>query len=74
MEIRPKQPSARGGHDLFTGDVWIDVVVRGEGRPGSASASSASRPARGMPGTPTPSDRRCTSPMALAGFSLAAPR
>jgi quercetin dioxygenase-like cupin family protein len=30
MEIRPKQPSTKGGADTFTGDVWLDVIVRGE--------------------------------------------
>jgi quercetin dioxygenase-like cupin family protein len=30
MEIRPKQPSAKGGADVFTGDVWLDVIARGE--------------------------------------------
>ncbi len=30
MEIRLKQPSAKGGADVFTGDVWLDVIARGE--------------------------------------------
>jgi len=30
MEIRPKQPTEKGGSDRFTGDVWLDVIVRGE--------------------------------------------
>jgi len=30
MEIQPKQPSAKGSADLFIGDVWIDVIARGE--------------------------------------------
>ena len=30
MEIRPKLPSTKGGPDVFTGDVWIDVIARGE--------------------------------------------
>jgi quercetin dioxygenase-like cupin family protein len=30
MEIRPIQPSTKGGADMFTGDVWLDVIVRGE--------------------------------------------
>ena len=29
MEIQPKQPSAKGPADWFTGVVWIDLVVRG---------------------------------------------
>jgi quercetin dioxygenase-like cupin family protein len=30
MEIQPKLPSAKGGADTFTGDVWLDVIARGE--------------------------------------------
>src|SRR5437879_4694539 len=30
MEVRPKQPSAKGPAEWFTGDVWIDVIARGE--------------------------------------------
>lgn len=30
MEIRPRQPSEKGGPNMFTGDVWLDVIVRGE--------------------------------------------
>ena len=30
MEIRSRQPSVKGGADTFTGDVWLDVIVRGE--------------------------------------------
>ena len=30
MEIRPKQPTAKGPAEWFTGDVWIDGIVRGE--------------------------------------------
>jgi quercetin dioxygenase-like cupin family protein len=30
MEIRPRQPSTKGAPDVFTGDVWIDVIARGE--------------------------------------------
>jgi quercetin dioxygenase-like cupin family protein len=30
MEIQPKLPSAKGGADAFTGDVWLDVIARGE--------------------------------------------
>jgi quercetin dioxygenase-like cupin family protein len=28
MEIRPKQPTAKGPADWFTGDVWIDGIVQ----------------------------------------------
>ena len=30
MEIVPKQPSAKGPAEMFTGDVWIDAIARGE--------------------------------------------
>jgi quercetin dioxygenase-like cupin family protein len=30
MEIVAKQPSVKGPSDLFTGDVWIDGIARGE--------------------------------------------
>ncbi len=30
MKFLPKQSSTRGGADRFTGDVWFDVIARGE--------------------------------------------
>lgn len=30
MELRPKQPSVHGSADMFSGDVWLDAIVRGE--------------------------------------------
>ena len=30
MEIQAKRPTAKGPAEWFTGDVWIDAVVRGE--------------------------------------------
>lgn len=30
MEIISKQPSIKGPEEMFTGDVWFDVIVRGE--------------------------------------------
>jgi quercetin dioxygenase-like cupin family protein len=30
VEILPRTPSAKGPADRFTGDVWLDVVIRGE--------------------------------------------
>jgi quercetin dioxygenase-like cupin family protein len=29
LEIQPKQPSAKGPAERFTGDVWFDVIARG---------------------------------------------
>ena len=30
MEILPKQPSAKGPAEWFSGDVWIDAIAKGE--------------------------------------------
>jgi quercetin dioxygenase-like cupin family protein len=30
MEVRAKPPSSKGPAEMFTGDVWIDAVARGE--------------------------------------------
>ena len=30
MEIQPRQPSTKGPAQMFTGDVWFDVIARGE--------------------------------------------
>jgi quercetin dioxygenase-like cupin family protein len=30
MEIQPKQASAKGSPDIFTGDVWIDPIALGD--------------------------------------------
>ena len=30
MQIQTKQPSTKGSPDRFIGDVWLDVLVRGE--------------------------------------------
>ena len=30
MELQPKQPSAKGPVERFTGDVWYDVIASGE--------------------------------------------
>lgn len=30
VKIQPKRPTAKGPADWFTGDVWIDAIVRGE--------------------------------------------
>jgi quercetin dioxygenase-like cupin family protein len=31
VEIQPKTPSTKGPVEMFTGDVWFDVIARGEG-------------------------------------------
>jgi quercetin dioxygenase-like cupin family protein len=30
MEIRPKPPTTRAPAETFTGDAWLDVIVRGD--------------------------------------------
>ena len=30
MEVQPRQPTAKGPAEWFTGDVWIDGIARGE--------------------------------------------
>jgi hypothetical protein len=30
MEIQPKRPSTKGPAEMFTGDVWSDVIAAGE--------------------------------------------
>jgi quercetin dioxygenase-like cupin family protein len=30
MRIQPGQPTTKAGADMFTGDAWFDVIVRGE--------------------------------------------
>jgi quercetin dioxygenase-like cupin family protein len=30
VEVQPKQPTAKGPAEWFTGDVWIDAIARGE--------------------------------------------
>jgi quercetin dioxygenase-like cupin family protein len=30
VEVQPKQPSIKGPADMFTGDVWFDVLAKGE--------------------------------------------
>lgn len=30
-QIQSPQPSAQGAADMFTGDVWFDIIARGEG-------------------------------------------
>ena len=30
MELLPKQPTTKGPAQMFTGDVWFDVIARGE--------------------------------------------
>jgi quercetin dioxygenase-like cupin family protein len=31
MEIQPRKPSAKAPAELFTGDVWVDILTQGQG-------------------------------------------
>ena len=31
MEVQPKNPTAKGPADWFTGDVWIDAIAQARG-------------------------------------------
>lgn len=33
MQVQPKQPTAKGPAEWFTGDVWIDAIAQGQGSP-----------------------------------------
>jgi hypothetical protein len=30
LDVLPKQPSAMGSAEMFTGDVWLDVIAKGD--------------------------------------------
>jgi quercetin dioxygenase-like cupin family protein len=30
MQLQRKEPTSKGSDDMFTGDVWLDVIVRGD--------------------------------------------
>jgi hypothetical protein len=32
MEVLSRQPSVKGPSEMFSGDVWFDVILRGEPR------------------------------------------
>jgi len=64
MEVQPKQPSAKGPAERFTGDVWYDVVASGEAPSRVRVNVVRFTPEPVTPGTPTRSGRPCTSPRA----------
>jgi hypothetical protein len=59
MELLPKPPTIEGPAELFTGDVYFDVVIRGEGPSRVRVNTVRFRRARARPGIRTPSARRC---------------
>ena len=61
MAIEPKQPTAKGPAEWFTGDVCIEPVVRAT-EPSRVNVSTVRSPlALAARGTPTLSARRCSS-------------
>jgi quercetin dioxygenase-like cupin family protein len=30
LEIQPKRPSTKGASDMFVGDVWLDMIAKGD--------------------------------------------
>ena len=76
MQItRNSLETGRGPSDWFTGEVYFDTVaVPEETSRARARSASASRPARGPPGTPIRTARRSSSPRGSAAASAAAAR
>jgi len=68
MDVQPKQPSAKGLAEWFTGDVWIDAIARGA-EPSRIRVTAVHFTPGARRGTPTPSARRCTSPRARGSCS-----
>ena len=74
MELQSKQPTAKGPAETFTGDVWFDVITRGDDY-----ARMRVNVVRFAPGARTawhahPAARPCTSLRGAAWCSLAAAR
>ena len=67
MDVQPRRPSAKGPAEWFTGDVWLDQIVRGEEPSRVRLLAVHFTPGRARRGTPTGSARRSTSPRARAG-------
>ncbi|MFB6397574.1 hypothetical protein [Polymorphospora lycopeni] len=60
MQILTKQPTVKGPAEMFTGDVWFDVIVKGE-EPSRVRVNTVRfAPGARTPGTGTPSGRPCT--------------
>ena len=74
MEILPKSPSTKGPAQMFTGDVWFDVIARGEAPSRVRVNTVRFAPCARTPGTRTRWARPCTSPTGSAGSSPAAAR
>ena len=54
MEVLKKQPSAKGPVEMFTGEVYFDVIYKAKSRPACGSTLCASPRVPAPPGTPTP--------------------
>jgi hypothetical protein len=63
MQItRSSIDTMKGPADWFTGDVYVDAVAAPAGSSTFAAANVHSLPVPAPPGTPTPTDKRSTSP------------
>ena len=71
MQVIPGSASTKGPAEMFAGDVYFDVIARGEEPSRMRVNTVRFAPAHAPPGTPTPMGRPCTSPMASAWCSPA---
>ena len=71
MPIEPKPPTAKGPSDWFTGDVYIDPVVRATGSSRVNVSAVRFTPGARTAWPRTPSARRSWSPTDSAYTSLA---
>jgi quercetin dioxygenase-like cupin family protein len=39
MEVQPRRPTAKAPAEWFTGDVWVDIIVQGQGPSGMTIGS-----------------------------------
>ena len=60
MKIVPKQPTAKAPAETFTGDAWIDNIVRGDEPSRMRVAVVRFAQARATPGIRTRSARQST--------------
>ena len=69
MQKLPTGTSTKGPAEMFTGDVYFDVVAKGDEPSRMRVNTVRFAPAPALRGIPTPAVRRCTSPTASAWSS-----
>jgi hypothetical protein len=74
MEVTTTPKSVKGPAQMFTGDVWFDVIAKGNDPSRLRANAVRFAPVPAPPGTATPSARPSTSPSASATSSHAAAR